>query len=109
MSVDCSSAWVRMMEDGCCWVVVVVVWPCLLLCSDALVSFSVVFVGFGVCVWWVCVVLVGPLGAWLSVDRLVESVAVSDILRPQIVPARLGLKGGWIEAGGVEERGLSVV
>ncbi len=53
--------------------------------------------------------LVDPLGAWLSVSRLVESVVVNDRLHPQIVPARLGLKGGWIEAGGVEERGLSVV
>ncbi len=56
-----------------------------------------------------CVVLVDLLGAWLSVSRLVESVAVSDRLHLQIVPARLGLKGSWIEAGGVEERGLSVI
>jgi len=52
---------------------------------------------------------VDPLGAWLSVGCLIELVVVNGRLHPQIVPARLGLKGGWIEAGGVEERGLSVV
>ncbi len=50
-----------------------------------------------------------PLGAWLSVGRLLESVAVNGRLHPQIVPARLGLKGGWTKSDGVEESGLSVV
>ncbi len=50
MLVDCASSWFWMVEDRCCWVVIVVVWPCLLICSDLLVSFSVVFVGFCVCV-----------------------------------------------------------
>jgi len=48
--VDCASSWFRMVDDGCCWVVIVVVRPCLLICSDSLVSFSVVFVGVSVCV-----------------------------------------------------------
>jgi len=51
---------------------------------------------------------VDPLGAWLSVGRLVESAVVNGRLHPQIVPARLGL-GGWMKAGGVEERDLIVV
>ncbi len=55
------------------------------------------------------VVPVNPLGAWMSVGCLVESVVVNGRLHPQIVPARLGLKGGWTKADGAEESGLSAV
>jgi len=104
----CISVWFRLSNAGWCCVVVDVM-PCVVICSESAKSFSVVFVGVGVCVWWVVVVPVKSLSARLSSGRVLVSVVGKGRWFPRVCPARLVLKGGGSSADDVEERGLCFV
>jgi len=68
--------------------------PCVVICSESVKSFSVVFVGAGVCAVWVVVVPVRSLITRLSSGRILVLVVGKGRWYPQVFPARSVLKGG---------------
>jgi len=68
---------------------------CVLICSDSVNSFSVIFVGVGVCVYWVVIVPVKSLSARLSAGRVLVSVVGKGRWCPWVFPTRLVLEGEW--------------
>jgi len=76
--------------------------PCVVICSESVKSFSVVFVGVGVYVWWVVVVPVKLLSAWLSSGHVLVAVVGYGRWYPWVFPARSVLKGGGSRADDVE-------
>jgi len=105
---DCDSFWFQLSDVRCCGVVVGVV-SCVLICSDSVNSFSVIFVGVGVCVYWVVVVPMKSLSARLSARHMLVLVVGKGRWHPWVFPARSVLEGEWRNADDAEERGLSVV